>query len=333
MQIVIATGIYPPEIGGPALYAKGVHESLKKMGHDAPVVLFGTLRRFPSGLRHILYAIKLFAAARKASAIFAFDTYSVGLPASLVGMILRIPVVIRIGGDFVWEMYIERTKERIPLPDFYLSPRALSLKERVAEACVRWMLHHARLAFNTKWLLDIWQKPYALDATRARVVENVIGEKLGSLSRSRTILLFGRNIALKNTDAFRRAFKVALDKGINLTLEEGMVPHAEFIQKIRGSYAVAIPSVSEIAPNNVIDAILCGKPFLLTKYSGYAERFKEYGIMINPLDEGDMARGITELADPKIYSRLCARIAAFNERRTYEDVAREFIAMARTNIV
>jgi hypothetical protein len=33
MRIIIATGIYPPEVGGPALYAKGVKESLERAGH------------------------------------------------------------------------------------------------------------------------------------------------------------------------------------------------------------------------------------------------------------------------------------------------------------
>ena len=61
MRIIIATGIYPPEVGGPALYAKGVKESLERAGNEAPVVLFGGLRRYPSGVRHLLYAYQTVA--------------------------------------------------------------------------------------------------------------------------------------------------------------------------------------------------------------------------------------------------------------------------------
>lgn len=324
MRIVIATGIYPSEIGGPALYAEGVKKSLEKNGHQAPLVLFRGLRYFPSGIRHLLYAVKLFAVARGASAIFAFDTYSVGVPAVLVGRLWGIPVVIRIGGDFVWETYLERTKELIPLPEFYLSKRNSNLKERVAFRLVRWMLSHAELAFNTEWLMELWKKPYSLNPARAHVVENVIGERLPSQSGGKSVLLFGRSRALKNAPAFRRTFKHART---SLSLEEGKVEHSELLERIQNSYAVAVPSISEVAPNTVIDAIRCGKPFLLTKYSGYAERFRNYGVIVDPLDEQDMVRGIRELEDEPTYRRLQENIAAFREVRTYDDVTKEFLAL------
>ena len=107
-----------------------------------------------------------------------------------------------------------------------------------------------------------------------------------------------------------------------------MVPH----RRQRGGvdrYAVVLPSLSEVTPNYIIDSILCGKPFLLTQHSGYAERFKNYGIIVDPLDENDMARGIRELATPEVYARLSANIARFSESHTYDDIAREFAAVAQ----
>jgi hypothetical protein len=266
--------------------------------------------------------------SRDASAILAFDTYSVAIPAVLAGMFLRIPVVIRIGGDFVWESYLERTRDLIPLPDFYLTRRDLSPKERFARRLVEWMLRHAQLAFNTAWLLEIWRMPYGIDSTRAHVVENAIGERLESADRTdRSILLFGRPIILKNHEAFRLAFDDARTSGTDLMLDEGMVPHAELMRKIQDCYAVAIPSISEVAPNSAIDAIRCGKPLILTKHSGYAERYKEMAIIIDPLDHADMVRGIKDIADPVIYERLTAAIAAYTPVRTYDDVARELLAI------
>ena len=328
MRIIIATGIYPPEVGGPALYAKGVKESLEQAGKEAPAVLFGALRRYPSGVRHLLYAFKLWRAASGADAIFAFDTYSVGVPAVLVGMLRGVPVVIRIGGDFVWESYIERTKDLVPLPNFYRVPRDLNRKERIAFKLVTWMLRHAQLAFNTPWLREIWQEPYKIDPSRTHIVENVIGERVDRSSvTDRSVLLYGRQIVLKNTASFRAAFEKVRAAGVDLELKEGMVPYAELIEKIRACYAVAIPSISEVAPNSVIDAIRCGVPFLLTKYSGYAEKYKEMGIIIDPLSPADIERGIREITDPATYARLCANIAADRDVRTYDHVAREMLAI------
>ncbi len=327
MRIVIATGIYPPDIGGPALYAEGVKNSFENEGHSAPVVLYGSLRSFPTGVRHLLYAAKLLYVARKADAIIAFDTYSTGVPATLVALALRIPVIVRVGGDFVWESYVERTEKLVPLPHFYEHLPRLGMRERVAFRLVRWMLTHAELAFNTRWLLDIWQPVYGFPFERAHIVENAIGERFAAEESDHTLLFYGRSLALKNGSAFRRAFAHARRRGLPLTLEARIVPHDKLIERIRRAHAVVIPSISDVAPNTIIDALRCGKPFLLTKYSGYAEKFKEYGIIVDPLDEEDMTRGMEALADPKTYKELCARIAQFTEVRTYDDVAEDFLGL------
>jgi glycosyltransferase involved in cell wall biosynthesis len=145
----------------------------------------------------------------------------------------------------------------------------------------------------------------------------------------KNFLFYSRQIPLKNHAAFRRAFAQAQRTHPDIELEEGMVPHEELMRKIKNCYAVVVPSISDVAPNYVLDAIRFGKPFLLTKYSGYAERFKDYGVIVDPLDEADMARGIEELAKPEVYERLQKRITAFSERHTFDDIAREFLALLR----
>ena len=328
MRFVIATGLYPPDVGGPAFYAEGVKKALDASGHETRLVLFGSLRKYPSGIRHALYAARLFFAARGADAIFAFDTYSAGVPAAFVGALRHIPVVLRVGGDFVWESYVERTKNLVPLPDFYQKSRDLSLKEKLAKQMVRWMLHHTIPAFNSPWLLSIWKEPYSLERVPSAVVENVIGERLSSLAKEPKLLFYGRNLALKNAAAFKNTLEQARQDGVQLSLEEGMVSHAELLERIRHAYAVALPSISDVAPNVILDAIRCGKPFLLTKHSGYAVRFKDLGVIVDPLSAEDMARGIRELADTGRYANLVERIGAYKEVRTYDDVARELLALA-----
>ena len=83
MKITLAASIYPPEIGGPAQYAKNLKEALERAGHSVVLVRYGGLKRFPSGIRHALYAIKLLVQSRGTDAMIAFDTYSGGLPAAI----------------------------------------------------------------------------------------------------------------------------------------------------------------------------------------------------------------------------------------------------------
>ena len=328
MKIVIAASIYPPEVGGPATYAAALKESLLHEGHEVTVVLYGALKKLPSGVRHLAYTMKLLWYARGSDGIIAFDTYSGGLPATLVHLLLRTPLAIRLGGDFVWELYIERTHDLLPLTQIYSHRDKWNWKERMVFWTSRFIVRHAQVVFSSPWQMNIWRDAYRLGEKNVHVIENAIENKFESIAPVRkNFLFYTRQIALKNAPALHRAFAVAKAVHPDLELDEGMVLHTELMERMRACYAVVLPSISEVTPNYIIDALRCGKPFLLTKYSGYAERFGHYGVLVDPLDEADITRGITKLADPTTYDELCARIASWNETHTYDDIAREFVAV------
>ena len=41
MKILLATGIYPPESGGPATYTMGLASALRSRGHEVMIVTYG----------------------------------------------------------------------------------------------------------------------------------------------------------------------------------------------------------------------------------------------------------------------------------------------------
>jgi glycosyltransferase involved in cell wall biosynthesis len=333
MKIVIATGIYPPDIGGHSPYTKSLKEALERQGHRVRLVLYGKLKKLPTGLRHFFYMLKLLNGSRGADAIIAFDTFSVAIPAAVVASLTGKTVFDRAGGDFVWEEYSQRTRDLIPLPEFYAHKDRWNLKERLSFRLIRWAMSQVDVVFSSAWQRDIWRKPYGFDPARTHVIENAIEGKLDPVPPQRkNFMFFTRQIALKNGSALRRAFAKAKEKYPDIELDEGVVSHDELLDRLRTGYAAVLPSISEVTPNYILEAIRCGKPFLLTKYSGYAERFKEYGVIVDPLDEEDMARGIEKLADEATYERLQTRIAAFNEQHTYDDIAREFVALIQKKI-
>ena len=108
MKLLIATGIYPPDIGGPATYSKIVHDELIKQGHSVRVVSFGRVRSFPKIIRHIFYFLLLFVQSIGVDKIYAQDPVSVGLPAFIVSKILRKPFIVKIVGDYAWEQGVLR---------------------------------------------------------------------------------------------------------------------------------------------------------------------------------------------------------------------------------
>ena len=105
LKILICTGIYPPDIGGPATYSKLLFEELPKRGIGARVLNFGEVRRLLKIIRHIVYFLKTLKRGIKADIIFAQDPVSVGLPAMLAAKILCKKFILKVVGDYAWEQF------------------------------------------------------------------------------------------------------------------------------------------------------------------------------------------------------------------------------------
>ena len=127
MKILIATGIYPPDIGGPATYSKIIGEELTRRGHSIVILTYGNCndpgvvcvsRKIPKGLRHAVYFLKTIWHGARADIIFAQDPVSVGLPSSLAAILLRKKFIVKIVGDYAWEQGMQRFGVKDLLDDF-----------------------------------------------------------------------------------------------------------------------------------------------------------------------------------------------------------------------
>ncbi|MCR4283763.1 MAG: glycosyltransferase family 4 protein [Parcubacteria group bacterium] len=107
-KILIATGIYPPDIGGPATYSKQLFDHLPLHGFSVYIMNFSDVRNLPRVLRHFVYLLKLLKAGKTADIIFAQDPVSVGLPAYLASKILRKKFILKVVGDYAWEQYCQK---------------------------------------------------------------------------------------------------------------------------------------------------------------------------------------------------------------------------------
>ena len=132
MKILISTGIYPPDIGGPAQYARNLYETQKKQGHDVKVAAYRWERAFPTFFRHFLFFLKIFRKGWDADLILVLDTWSAAVPTMYACKLMRKKYIIRTGGDFLWESYVERTGDLVLFKDFYsTSLNKLSRKEKI----------------------------------------------------------------------------------------------------------------------------------------------------------------------------------------------------------
>lgn len=119
MRILIATGIFPPQIGGPASYSKLLADELPQRGFSVTVVNFGKFLKLPKVIRHIAYFLNIFWQGLFTDIIYAQDPVSVGLPALFVSKILRKKFYLKVVGDYAWEQFQIENK----------SGHALSLEE------------------------------------------------------------------------------------------------------------------------------------------------------------------------------------------------------------
>lgn len=326
MKILIATGIYPPQIGGPAKYAERLYTELGKRGQVYLCAWSKLERALPWGIRHLVYFLRLLPQAARADAILALDTWSVGFPALLAAKLLRKKLLVRIGGDFVWEGYIERTGDRIKLSEFYNKPRALTSKERLIQWATGKLLKRAdMLLFNTAWQLRIWQKAFSF-TTPARVLENEYPPKQSASDfplGKKIFVAAGRGIRYKNIPAFIEAFKAA-DRD-DVELDTRPLPPQEHLARVAKAYAVVVPSVSEVNSNIIIEALSYNKPFIAPIDSGFYEQLRGLGVFVDTLDQVAMQRAIIELLDEQTYQGYIDRIKSFSHVHTWSNIADEIL--------
>jgi glycosyltransferase involved in cell wall biosynthesis len=120
MKLLIATGLYPPEIGGPATYTKLLEEKLPARGYEVSVLPFSTSRHLPKVLRHLHFFFVLLRKAWSVDVVYAQDTVSVGLPALLAAKLLRKPFIVRVPGDYAWEQSVQRFGVTDTIDEFQL---------------------------------------------------------------------------------------------------------------------------------------------------------------------------------------------------------------------
>lgn len=119
-KVLITTGIYPPDIGGPATYSKLLFDELPKRGIEAEVLSFGEVRHLPKIIRHFVYFFKVLKRAKGVDVVYAQDPVSVGLPTMLANKFLRKRFFIRIAGDYAWEQGVQRFGVKDDLDTFSL---------------------------------------------------------------------------------------------------------------------------------------------------------------------------------------------------------------------
>lgn len=148
MKILITTGIYPPDIGGPARMIEQLAADLSKQGVEIAVLSFGkdvgqrTPFRVEKALSKLDFVFRLKRLAQNADLIYAFDLYTAGFLSWLIGKkILKKKLIVRFAGDSAWESAINSGKTTDDIVTF--QKRYYGFKIALLKMARRWIMTEA----------------------------------------------------------------------------------------------------------------------------------------------------------------------------------------------
>lgn len=318
MKVLIATPLYPPEVGGPATYA----EILKKAwGDDAILVKFSDVRKYPKILRHLLYFWMVLQAARSADVVLALDPVSVGLPAMKAAQKAGKKFVVKIVGDYAWEQGVQRFGVTQTLDDFVKTKQPSFAVRRLQEIQTKVAQAAVRIIVPSEYLKKIVMS-WGISPDKIRVIYNAVStdtigsvpEVVAKLPRP-LVVTVGRLVSWKGIEGLIRVFDGIWDarrEGSDASLviigtgpEEkklkahadtlgirdhclftGELSHADTLAVMKAADVFVLNSSYEGLSHTLIEALKLGLCIIATNAGGNPEIIhRGEGILINVDDE------------------------------------------------
>ena len=184
MKILLATPIYPPEIGGPATYIKELCERLHDK-HEITVIAYASAQAPFEGTKLIAidkqqplykrlpaYLFKLIKIAKDFDVVYVQNAMAAGFPVAIACSLLRVPFVLKFVGDEAWERATQRRLTSKKLEDFLQSPEG-DYKIRMMMRIQGWVLRRASIVTTpSAYLSEEIIKAYRVPRARAIVNYN-----------------------------------------------------------------------------------------------------------------------------------------------------------------
>lgn len=315
MKLVIATPLYPPEIGGPATYAKLLVDGLSAKGMDSThstssgqagspqveveLVKFSDVRHLPKIIRHYAYYRRVLKAARGADAVLALDPVSVGLPAMWAARRAGKPFIVKIVGDYAWEQGRQRFGVGQNLDEFVKTKKVPFQVRVLRRIQTRVALRATRVIVPSEYLKGIvasWKIP----EEKIYVVYNGIELPTHLPTPQRNdgeflIVSAGRRVPWKGFDALERV--VSRNSSWHLFIASGM-PRAETLGWVQGADVFVLNSAYEGFSHALIEAMMLGTPVVATNVGGNPELVEDgvTGLLIPPDDDEALFAALNAIA-------------------------------------
>ena len=160
------------------------------------VVNFGDVLKLPFLIRHLVYGIHLFRASKGASLIYALDPVSVGFPATIVAYLRRVPLFVKIVGDYAWEQGVQRFGVTDGIETFSKKKKEYHLFVLVLKYIERFVANCARRVIVPSHFLKRIVEHWQIDEGKIVVVYNAFEgiSRIGNREALRALLSFDGNL-------------------------------------------------------------------------------------------------------------------------------------------
>lgn len=324
MKILIATGIYPPDIGGPATYSKLLKDELPKRGYGVEILSFGEVRGLPRIIRHIVYFFKILRRASGCHIIFAQDTVSVGLPAMIASKILRKKFLIRVAGDYAWEQAVQMFGVKEEIDEF--QSKKYGFRVELLRSIQKFVVKNADKAIAPSHYFKKIVSDWVGGKERVEAIYNGIDLNFNPIIfrnadnyKLKKIISAGRLVPWKGFATLIKIMEklpdwkltIAGDGPIknelkdlisSLGLEDrvkltGIIPREELLVELKDSDLFILNTSFESFSFQTVEAMHLGVPVIITNIGNLreiAENGKE-GILVDPNDEGQILSAIKKI--------------------------------------
>ena len=342
MNVLIVSGIWPPDVGGPASHAPEVADFLHGRGHHVEVVttaweppaqrayrVSAVPRSIPPGLRHVRGAALVHHRARDADVVYTTGMFG---RSALGSTVARTAFVVKLTADPSFERARRRRLFDGDVDRFQSFRGGPSV--RVLRLLRNAELRRAAHLFTPSAYLRELAISWGVAAARVSVLPNPSPPLPRMASRDalrRSFAIDGNTVAFAGRLAPQKALDVALDAVAELDavtlliagdgderarLERragervrflGPLPRERVLELFRAADAAILTSMWENFPHSIVESLSVGTPVIATTTGGVAEvvRDGENGLLVTPGDAHELAGALTRFfADSELKDRL-----------------------------
>jgi glycosyltransferase involved in cell wall biosynthesis len=346
VKVVVVSGIWPPDPGGPASHAPALADFLAARGHEVEVVTTAdaepAARPYPvawaerrSSFRHLRAAWLVRQAARRADVVYAT---SMVRRAAIGAGLARRPLVVKLVSDEAFERATRSGRYEGTLDEFqrtggmrtrflrFTRTAALRRAEHVfcpsaylRDVALRWGLDPERVSVLANPAPPIPALPPRDELRRELELDGdvlafagrlgpqkAVGVLLAALSDLPDVALVVAGDGPERSALERRAGELALEGRVRFL---GSVPRGTVLRLFRAADVSVLPSAWENFPHTVVEALAVGCPVIATAVGGVPEVVRDgvNGLLVPPNDPGALRAALARfLGDEDLRARLSA---------------------------